>query len=336
MTDCCCYEPPSGHLIDPKTYDRKLLVNFEQDRMMSSRTLLLDRIKKLEKEAATVVPSPPVSIFEMRKTHNMPFDYSWKPSVQMVETITVLEGKREGTEYEFTIPMIRENNVGFWGFVLEVEGSFTDDDITTFSLVANGAYFDKYRRILYSKPKEVAGHKNVYHIPLEFWPKDLDRLLFTFPYRSCSILVSNVPTDVTARLIAKRVDIDQEVARVYNNRNKFQMVALHGEVLVGVDKTTVQLSQANKCMLRYGFMTENGDKIYDVLSSVDGVPIQTLCGTQKLDVNDSVIWFDLASPISMRFMLVEFARKKNVPIRFVYEYSNFLLSHDTSIVLRYS
>lgn len=315
------------YVFTPETYDKNMTVNFTQDKLMTARELLMNIIHDIGSD---------VKMLNITKTYNAPFNHTFNPSIQMAESIVVVDGKRKNDIYEFKLDYDLPN-IGFWDFVLDVEGEFNDTHLSNIFIQGNGITFDEYRRVLYSKVRSIPGHENRKQIPLDFWTKDINRILFIPFFTQFYLFVSNVPENVKIRLIMKKLAIDHEVADIYNKEPRLQLINTHHEKLITEDDyVSFPKNKTRICMLRYGFMTKNGEKIYDVLESIDGVPMSILCGTQKLSLNDSVIWFELPSPIVLNMMLVRFKRKSTSPVIFVYECNNFLMYSDKCVIPRYS
>lgn len=319
------------YTVYPAFYDRSIIPSLEQDRLITAQKLLTRRIMTLKAKRE------PLTMRDVQLTHLTPFWHNWRPSVQMSETISTFKGVNSDNKCVITIPpcMVPESSI--WDFRLEVEGKFDDTQLDTFTIEINGLRYDSYRRKLYNKIIYPVPHKkDKCQIILDFWMKNMNRSLFRNWYTT-DIIITNVPDHLNIKLIVKNLHIDLQVAQIFRYKTYFDQVIVHNEKLIPPDTTEATFIPSTKIMItRYGFMTTNNEKIYDVISTIDGVEIDTMCGVYKLDVDDTVIWVDMICPIRADMLMIRLQRSRPAPVILIWEESNFILHMDGNMVLRFS
>lgn len=316
------------YVINPATYDKSVIPNLVQDRMFTAKNLLQRRIVSIGAQKKYV------SHYDIRLTHNLPFVHSWKPTVQMIESFIIFQGEHHKTDYVINIPRSNDINKYVWDFRLEVKGKFNHSHLDSFLITVDGMKFDKYSRKWYDNIILLPGTTDTCHIPLDFWMKNMNRALCrNLLIINATIHITNVPSDVTINLIAKELTVDQDLSRALrNNGSDFQQVNIHKEKIIPADETNITFESKYYMVLRYGLATDSHKPIYHVIESIDGIPIETLCGIQKIDCNDTVIWFELVCPVRADMLLIKITRKMKHPLVLVYEHGNFIMTENIMIL----
>jgi hypothetical protein len=302
-------EPGVGSRILPQNVQQSRpmsaadVVEMTHDRIRFARELLQKRLQLIRAEGKDP------AIFDIMKTHIIPFDDQFKPQVQHIEEYIVFEGKIFNSECVIPIHKIKDNEF-LYGFKLFC-GKMNLSNIT---LTINGNKFDSYKL-------------DVYEQNIEFYFKDYKRPLYGKFYETASIMIDNIPPNIhEITLVGKKVVVDPMVMDIYNHKIGFMRANSHVSFRM---KKIIGFISTNAIIIeRYGIYSPSLP-ITAVVDEINGIKVKYMDRD-----NDKIIWFSGNRPINT--LQVKLTRKSDDPIYFIGEIVNYVLFMDNRIIQRYT
>lgn len=301
-------------------------IQHDFSRLSSARDLLDRRLKNIKKEREEKwgVNSAAVrnKVEDILVTHTIPIDFTFKPSVQMIESVVTTKW-HEAKELSTILIPLKELSYQiclFWDLRLEIDGEYKDTEITKFELEINGAIIDSYKRKRYASSSIT---------PLEFYPKNKNTPLADNATNTINILVHDVPAGVKLRVIARKVIMDKILYDILDSKCCLYPMIEHHEYNITSNRMGFQ-DGGKTCLVEYGVTTDEGD-LKDYLESVDGLSFNVL--SNMYEIKNNVLWIKMLVPLPQKMLEFEIVGKK---LKFIAKIQNWILASDRAICKRYS